>query len=207
MKSFREHLIESKQTYNFKIKIVGDQDAEAADKIKSVLDRYKVETFSEAKTTPIQETQADFPSHQNVSVTMFEADLCYPATTVQIQNLVAEALNLSHSCVKIRTSSEQDEDAINHAYDEKSDIPLLGTDYDKSSHQDVVGDKHIMSLLKELGKEKHQGTQYKGVNDKILAKKAPSEKVTTVKADKKIGTVSAVGSQKIEKPTAATIGK
>jgi len=39
-----------------------------------------------------------------------------------------------------------------------------------------------MSLLKELSKNKTNGTQVKGTNDKILAKKSPSEKA--VKAEK-----------------------
>ena len=41
-----------------------------------------------------------------------------------------------------------------------------------------IGDKKISSLLKELSKasKDSQPTQYKGVNDKILAKSAPKEK-------------------------------
>ena len=35
-----------------------------------------------------------------------------------------------------------------------------------------------MTLLKELSKSKHQGTQYKGINDEILAKSSPSEKTS-----------------------------
>ena len=69
MKSFKEYLLESKQTYNFKVKIVGEQDKTAADKIKSALGQFKVESFSAGKRTPIQETQADFPTHQNINVT------------------------------------------------------------------------------------------------------------------------------------------
>jgi hypothetical protein len=206
-KSFREYLLESKQTYEFKIKLAGDHDSECAGKIKQALEMYCVDSISEAKTTPIQETQVDFPSQQNISVTLFDACLSYPATSVQVQTLVAEALNLPQASVKVRSTKDEDEDEINHQHDEKTNEALLGKPYDKENHQDIVGGNHTMSLLKELGKTKHQGTQYKGVNDKILAKKAPSEKVATVKVDKKIGTVSTVGSHKVEKPTVAKIGK
>ena len=206
-KSFKEYLLESKQTYEFKVKLVGDHDSECANKIKKALEIYSVDSISEAKTTPIQETQVDFPTQQNVSVTLFDVCVSYPATSIQVQNLVAEALNLPHASVKIRSLKDEDELELNHQHDEKTGEALLGKPYDKECHQDIVGGNHTMSLLKELGKTKHQGTQYKGVNDKILAKKAPSEKVATVKVDKKIGTVSAVGSHKVEKPTASKIGK
>lgn len=207
MKSFKEYLIESKQTYEFKIKVVGDQDQDAAEKIKSALERFNVESLSEGKRTPIQETQADFPTHKNVNVTIFDAVLAYPVTGLQIQNLVAEALNLSHSCIRVRTLKEQEEEEINHAHDEKSGKALLGTDYENADNQDMVGDKHVMSLLKELSKTKHQGEQYKGINDQILAKNPPSEKSTTVKVDKTVSKVSAVGSKTIDKPSVEDIGK
>jgi hypothetical protein len=206
-KTFKEYLLESKQTYEFKIKLVGEHDKDASEKIKKALEMHCVESISEPKTSPIQESQVDFPSQQNVSVTIFDACLAYPATSVQVRNLISAALNLSEDCVKVRSDRDEDEHEINHEHDQKTGKALIGTPYDKENNQDIVGDNHVMSLLKELNKTKHQGEQYKGVNDKILAKKAPSEKVATVKVDKKIGTMSTVGSRKIDKPTIANTRK
>ena len=202
MKSFKEHLLESKQTYNFKIKLVGDHADEISDKMESALTRFKVETFSAAKHTPIQETQLDFPSHQNIGVTMCDVSLCYPATTAQLQNLLAEALNLLPACIKIHTLHEHEEELINHQYDEKSGNTVLGKNYPKSDNQSIVGDKHTMLLLKELSKTKHQGESYKGVNAALLVKKSPSEKVAPSKINKKDGSISTVGSRDVPKPTA-----
>ena len=206
MKSFKEYLIESKQTYDFKIKIVGEQE-DASDKIKTALSKFNVESISEPKGTPIQETQIDFPSHNNVSATIFDVVLSYPATKLEIQSIVSNALNVSEDCIKVRSSSDEKEENLNHEHDEKSGKAILGTDYEKENNQDLVGDKHVMGLLKELSKTKHAGEQYKGINDKILAKKSPSEKSTTVKVDKTIGTISTIGSKTINKPTASDIGK
>ena len=204
MKSFKEYLIESKHVYDFKIKIAGDTCPTVIEKIKNGLSQFSVESFSTGKSTPIQETQIDFPDHKNVSVTMYEVVLTYPATSKQVQDIIAEASGLPHSCIKVRTSKELEEETINHMYDtlDKSST-LLGSDYEKSNNQHLVGDAQMMTLLKELTKMKHQGEQYKGVNDKLLAKKAPVAKsTTTAKVDKKIGSVSPIGSRQVKLPTA-----
>lgn len=182
MKSFKEYLLESKQTYNFKVKVAGECPEDCADKIKKALAEYSCNTCSKGMTTPIQESHIDFPDHKNVSVTVFEVALDYPATSEQVRNRVSDALTLNQSCVRVRNPLEEAETDLNHSNDEKSGESLLNKDYEKSNNQELVGEKQKMSLLKELGKNKNQGTQYKGVNEKILAKKMPVEK--TAKADK-----------------------
>jgi len=201
-KSFKEYLLESKQNYDFKIKIVGDISKDDADKIKSSLVRFKVESFSEGKRTPIQKTQIDFPDVENTQVTIFDVSLAYPATSNQIRDLVADTLNITHSEVKIRSTKEQEEDEINSKYDQNnlSGEATLGKPYEKSDHQALVGDKHTMELLKELGKTKKTGTQYTGVNDKILAKKTPCEKTKTSKTNKVTKAISPVGSKQNKIP-------
>lgn len=199
MKSFKEYLIESKQTYDFKVKIAGDCPEECASKIKEALGQFDCNSCSSGKSTPIQETQADFPELKNVGVTMFEVSLNYPATSEQIRNLVAEKLCLSQSVIRVRNPKEEEEKEINSQETEQ----VLGKDYPKENNQNLVGEKHTMALLKELSKNKQHSEQYKGVNDKILAKKSPAEK--TVKADKQLASKSPIGSSNIEKPTATSI--
>lgn len=199
MKSFKEYLIESKQCYEFKIKFAGEPSDDAIKRVKEALEQFNIESFSEGKRTPIQETQVDFPDHKNINVTVYDISLSYPVTSSQLRNIVAEAANLTQCCVKIRNLKEQEEEEINHEHDEKSDKVLLNTDYEKENNQDLVGDKHAMGLLKELSKTKHRGEQYKGINDKLLAKKAPSEKSASLKADKE-GSNSVIGSKKVSLP-------
>jgi len=206
MKSFRQHLLESKQVYEFKIKLVGEHPQDNINKLKSALERFTVESFSESTRTPIQETQVDFPEHHNINVTTYDVILTYPATSFQVRQLAADALGLSECCVKVRNLKEVEEEELNHKFDETSGDALLGKDYDKESNQHLAGQSNVMSLLKELNKVKHQGEQYKGVNDQLLAKKAPVEKAaTSAKYDKTIGTTSPVGSKKVTLPTAKGI--
>lgn len=174
MKTYREYLTESKKSYEFKVKIAGEHDKTHCEGIKKALAQFKVESCSQGKSIPIQETQIDFPEKKNIGVTIFDVTLAYPATSPQIREMVANSLGLTPCCVKVRNlKEEEEENEINHQFDTVSKDPLLGSDYPASNNQDLVGEKHKISFLKELNKTKHDMEQYKGVNDEILAKSGP----------------------------------
>lgn len=173
MKSYKEYLMESKKVYEFKIKIAGEQEKSHAEGIKKALSQFKVESFSQGKSSPIQETQIDFPEKKNVSVTVYDATLAYPATSPQVRETISNQLGISPCCIKVRNLQEEEEIALNQEHSEKSGEALLTKDYEASNYQDLVGEKHKMNLLKELNKNKHGLEQYKGVNDEILAKSGP----------------------------------
>ena len=59
-KSFKEYLLESKQTYEFKIKIAGECPDEVSSKIKEALSIYDCENCSSGNRLPIQESHFDF---------------------------------------------------------------------------------------------------------------------------------------------------
>jgi hypothetical protein len=200
MKSFKEYLTESKKVYEFKVKIAGDCPKDCTEKIKLALSQYQLESCSGGKRTPIQERQVDFPEHANVNVTVFDVCTCYPATSLQIKNSIAETLKMSGALIKVRNAMEERELAINNANAAKSGKSVLEADYEKEDNQKLVGDKHTMSLLKELGKSKSVGEQKKGINDTILAKSVPTETLKDKPA--KQNNTSAVGSKKVKLPTA-----
>jgi len=178
MKSFNEYLTESKRVYEFKIKLAGDCPKDCATKIKEALATFKVESCSKGKGIPIAENHEDFPAIKNVGVTIFDVCLAYPATSLQVRSAISNCLKINDSQVNVRNLKEQEELVINHKNDKKSNESMLSKDYEAGSDgQKLVGEKHVMSMLKELNKVGHQGlTQYKGVNDEILAKSVPAEK-------------------------------
>lgn len=199
MKSFKEYLTESKKVYEFKVKIAGECPDGCADHIKTALAKYNVESCSEGKRVPIQERYEDFPNLPNVEMTIFEVSTAYPANSVQIRSAISECANISLANIVVRNLAEDAEIDLNHATDEKTGEALLSQPYGKENNQDLVGEKQKLSFLKELGKQdRTTGTQYKGVNDKLLAKKSPTEKNPTT--NEKIGTVSAIGSKKVTLP-------
>ena len=189
-KTFKEYFFENKKIYEFKIKVVGDLSDDDVSKIKQSLNKFNVESCSDKLRTPIQESQIDFPNQKNIEVSVIDIATAYPVTSMQITDAISEALHMPRGSIKVRNLKEQEEDELNHKYtqDNKTGESLLNSDYEKSNNQSIVGDKHVMSLLKELNKTKTTGTQYKGVNDKLLAKAPPKEKPQKPnKVDKSFG--------------------
>jgi len=173
MKSFKEYLTESKRVYEFKVKIAGDHAKDAVEQIKAALAEFHVAKVSSPRATPIQERQTEFPEHRNTQMTVYDVATDYPATSLQLRDRIASGLGITHNHVKVKSFAEEKEHEINHEHDERTGKALVGTMQDPSNHGDLVNDTYKMNFLKELNKEKHQGTQVKGFNDEILAAGAP----------------------------------
>lgn len=182
MRTFVDYLVESVEAkkYSFKVKIAGDLPENCEDVMENALKKYDVSKFSKTKTTPIQSKVSDFPTLENTQVNIFEIELTYPTTSAVLVNYLSEHTGITAERIRVRSPLEEAEAELNaeHLIDEGDGKALLSQDYQKENHQDTVGEKKVASLLKELTKErKDKGpTQYKGVNDSILAKKQPKEK-------------------------------
>jgi hypothetical protein len=100
MKSFIEYLLEGadEKKYAFKIKIAGDLPENCEDCMESALQKYKVSRFTKGKSTPIQETLLDFPNIKNSQMTVFEAEVDYPATSAVITELISSATGINKDC-------------------------------------------------------------------------------------------------------------
>ena len=181
MKSFKDYLIESveEKKYSFKIKIAGDLPEHFEDAAKASLQKYQVSSFTKGKTTPIQAKLVDFPTLENKQITVFDIELDYPTTSTVLTSYVAEHTGVDPCCIRVRSIKEEEEAELNAENLIEGDKgSLLVQDYEKENNQNLVGDKHVASFLKELSKasKEYQQTQYKGVNEKILAKSSPKEK-------------------------------
>jgi len=199
MKSFKQYITESKKVYEFKIKIAGDCPKDCAAKIKEALNICKVESCSSGKGTPITEKQVDFPQLENVGATIFDVTVCYPTNSVQVREAVANKLKMTPANIRVRNAHEEEELALNNEHAEKSSESLLAKEYTTDSEgQGLVGEKHTMSLLKELGKKKTTGEQVKGTNDALLAKSAPVEKRSGPAKAAKVTVKSPVAGRKVK---------
>ena len=182
MKSFKDYLTESieEKLYSFKIKVAGKLPDNCEDVMENALKKYEIAKFAKARTVPIQAKVPDFPEMENVEVTVFDVDLKYPTTSTVLHSYMTEQTGLQGCCIKVRTALEENEAELNleeENAETKGGKPLIGQcDFPASNNQKIVGEKHVLSLLKELSKKRHEPQQYKGVNDSLLAKKAPKEK-------------------------------
>lgn len=120
MKSLRQYLIESVQSYKYTIKIAGDLDKNFIDMFKFNLNKFDPVKIEDAKTTPIQKTPYDFPGVENESVTIIKAEFKYPATEPQIQQ-IAQLLGKNINMVRVYT--QDFDDSINAENDKFANQP------------------------------------------------------------------------------------
>ncbi len=200
MKSFQEYLTESKKTYPFTVKLCGALP-ESADKLmKSAMNKYVVNKLSKSKTTPIQSNPLDFPGQSNTEVHVFEVDLAYPTTSAVLTELLADQLSVSTSRIRVRTPGEMAEIALNLQHNEPTKESVLGKDYETNTEgQKLVGQKHVVNFLKELGKQSAEYKEVTGTNEQLLAKSAHKE--TAESMDEPKAGVSPLGSKQNKIPS------
>lgn len=194
MSLLKQYIAESVKTYSFKVKIAGELKEDALEKMTVALKKYDCDSVGKGKRTPIQEAPLDFPEMKNTHVTIFDISCRYPVTSHVLTQYLAEKLQMSASCIRVRSPGEEAEIELNSLAQGRigtNSEALLNKPYENSNNQDLVGDKRNISFLKELSKVKHEGEVYKGINDELLAKSAPTEKSTV---DVNIGTTSPIGS-------------
>lgn len=200
MSLLKQYIAESVKTYNFKIKIAGDLKEDTVEKLNVALKKYDCDGVGKGKRTPIQEAPLDFPEMKNTHVTIFDIECRYPVTSHVLTQYLSEKLSMSASCIRVRNPSEEAETELNSSainrVGQSSTEALLNQPYETSDNQKLVGDKRNIDFLKELSQFKHEGEQYKGVNDQLLSKNTPKE---TSKTDINIGTTSPIGSKKTGK--------
>lgn len=147
--------VENKNKYCFLIKIADDH---CPDKLKSVLDKYKVSKFKKIEAAPIESTPFDFPELANASVQRYQIELSYPTTPLELQVYISEQTKIHLANIKITSDKE-------YTPEPKTKDP-----------QKMVGDGRVSEFMKELQKDRkdQQPTHYTGVNDQLLAKDCPS---------------------------------
>jgi hypothetical protein len=160
MKLLKEYLSESTKHYSFKFKFAGDFSADGEKKLKQLLDKYKIESFEKAKSTPIQQVPVDFPTLSNLEVHIFTAILAYPVTIPELEQDL-KSIGLSPEYFRIRQSTDPAEvdQALDRARKDAEAKPaLLQTekldDNDAKARKDAqegyYGDKYNSSFLSDL---------------------------------------------------------
>ena len=100
MKTFAQYLTESEKTFDYRIKICGDINAELLKMFREKLKKFDPVKISDVKTTPVQARPADFPGETNQRVTMIDGSFRYPATGPQIQQMAELCgIAVNHVCV------------------------------------------------------------------------------------------------------------
>ena len=154
MKPYKQYLTESQKTFEFRVRIAGELTSDTMDKMKAVLEMYKVKSVSKAKRLPIQESP-QFPNMGPIEINLIDVVLHYPCNDEQVRLLIAEGCCINKACVKVNPLHSPYEAALEGKEQSNlsdSDNPVLMQNEMKSAkvENDLVGDARIPSLIKEL---------------------------------------------------------
>ena len=152
MKTLHDYLTESKKTYDFTIKIAETHPEEFETKVKSKLDKYKVESFSHVSTTPIQAQPIDFPNKQNCEVHIYNFTCTYPVIPPQIVSEIMEC-GIYESSIRVHNTGDL---ALTDTVTVDNKGPLLNDAHYKEAPnvkvKDYYGNDHITSFIKDIAK-------------------------------------------------------
>jgi len=88
MKTFAQYLTESVQTFDYRIKIIGELPPGFIKDLKEKLKKFDPVSVSDPKSTPILSKHPDFPDFANEAVNIIDATFKYPATPPQLEQMV-----------------------------------------------------------------------------------------------------------------------
>lgn len=127
MKSLSQYLTEAKQTFDYKIYILGDVEADVLNDLEEKLQQFDVLKMSEPKKTPIQKTIPVFPEAENESMSIIDVSFNYPATPPQMIQ-IARLLGMDPNAIRIQQSTYADSiDAEREGYEEQPN-PVIGSE-------------------------------------------------------------------------------
>jgi hypothetical protein len=156
MKTFKQYLQESKQTYTFRIKLANPISDENMDRIERHLAKYDVASVSAPKKLMLQSTPYDFPQLRGYEIHVIEFVTNLPASAYQIQTEIQSLLGLSDGFMKVRSDKEpleqQEQQSLGGAA-EVAESVLADADYkdaEKVDGSDYFGDKYNTKFVQEL---------------------------------------------------------
>ena len=127
MKSLSQYLTEAKQTFDYKIYILGNVEADVLNDLEEKLQQFDVLKMSQPKKTPIQKTLPVFPEAENESMSIIDVSFNYPATPPQMIQ-IARLLGMDPNAIRIQQSTYADSiDAEREGYEEQPN-PVIGSE-------------------------------------------------------------------------------
>jgi hypothetical protein len=154
MRTFKEHLSESIATrkHEFRVKIAGEFSADQETKLKSMLERFQVDTFKKLKTTPVQSLPLDFPQVRNCEVTIFEVIVDYPTTQQELTEYLSAGLQVNPKMLAVVRPGEPSEQYQTPEVQREGAL-LHDPDYKEAGDpkfDDYYGSKYNSGFVKEL---------------------------------------------------------
>ena len=187
MRSFKEHLTESKRTFDFKVKIAGDVSADSEKTLEALLQKFQVASFKKTGKTPIQSVPLDFPLIKHAEDNIYEVSLDYPTTQWELHEYLSTNLRIGRDQIVVRNPFE----------------PTEEYQAPKAAHEGTLLQDPDFKEAPSVDSKKYYGTEYnlsfvKALNDTIKAQRKeqgqqiPEEKAVQYNTDSKENTTSPI---------------
>jgi hypothetical protein len=129
MKNFAQYLVETKQTFDYRIKIAGDITAEQMNQLEKSMAQFDVIKMSEKKSTPVMKTLPDFPAFANERLTHMDVSFNYPATEIGMRQ-VCELLGMDPNRMLMQPREYAEKlDQERKGYEDQPESVLADTDF------------------------------------------------------------------------------
>ena len=153
-KTFKDYLSESISTkkHDFRVKVAGDFSPEQEQRLKSMMERFHVDSFKKVKTTPVQALPLDFPQVRNCEVHIFEVTVQYPTTQFELTEYLSSGLGVAKQKLAVVRPDEPSEQ-YQTPMTEREGALLDDPDYKEAGtpkFEDYYGDKYNSGFVKEL---------------------------------------------------------
>lgn len=194
MKSLHEYIAERNKNYSFRIKMAKQNPKEVMEEIKNALNSFELINITTPQSLPVMEHR-EFPKWGPCECWQFEATVAYPTTAVQITQLLRERASLLADWVCVYGKEQADDNDAFEAHGKDHEGSLLMDEKlkDVAGSQELVGEKRMGGLLKEL--ENHMPVM-KGYKDSKLTNTV-REKTKPANTTNQLpqGTTSPIGSK------------
>lgn len=154
MKSFKQYLTESKQSYTFRLKLAKELSNEELDRIERHLVKYDVQKFSAPKKLMLQSAPYDFPQLRGYEIYVSEFTTAYPVSAYQLHTEIQNLIGLPDGLMKVHSDQEplEKQEMAGESADEAASL-LADPDYkeaEKVNADDYYGDKYNTKFVQEL---------------------------------------------------------
>ncbi len=210
MKRFSEYLAESTRNYSYIVKLAFKPTEEMMNKIEQVLAKYDLVSITNVKSLPIKKMDQDFPNIKNPETYSFNIEVSYPAPAHFIKHTISSlGLAMEEVCVLsgspdgslyFPNSQPSHSESMNKEEEDieknTSETPLLQKNYDPQDNAVISGENYGDSYNDKLVKNSI------GSTDQMIPVSFKKTKGLTLNDPRfKIGTKSAMGSEKPKLPT------
>jgi hypothetical protein len=155
MRNFKDYLSESTvgKKHQFRVKVAGDFTPDQETKLKSMMERFQVDSFKKVKTTPVQSLPLDFPQVRNCEVHIYEVTVDYPTTQFELTEYLSSGLGVNKQNLAVRRPGEPSEEYQHQEPTKREGALLNDPEYKEAGSpqfEDYYGDKYNTGFVKEL---------------------------------------------------------